>query len=196
LIHVKASAADGGKLRPSCWTDGMDEFGTQAGGISMNWPTLRPFGRKSDVALGGNDPFTAFRREMDRLFESFGRDLVWPGGESRGAAMAPSIDVSETEGELRIEADLPGVEEKDVDVSISDNVLTIKGEKKAEKEEKKKDFHLVERSYGSFSRSLTLPFAADPSKAKATFKNGVLSISLPKPPEVKAKAKKIAIGSR
>jgi HSP20 family protein len=75
-------------------------------------------------------------------------------------------------------------------------VLTIKGEKKAEKEEKKKDFHLVERSYGSFARSLTLPFAADPSKAKATFKNGVLSISLPKPPEVKTKAKKIAIGSR
>jgi HSP20 family protein len=161
----------------------------------MNWPSIRPSGRKSDVALGDNDPFTAFRREMDRLFESFGRDLAWPGG-SRGAGMAPSIDVSETESEIRIEADLPGVEEKDVDVTVSDNVLTIKGEKKAEKEEKKKDFHLVERSYGSFSRSLTLPFAADPSKAKATFKNGVLSISLPKPPELTAKAKKIAIGSR
>jgi HSP20 family protein len=173
----------------------MDEFGMQAGGISMNWPTLRPFGRKSDVALGDNDPFTAFRREMDRLFESFGRDLAWPGGE-RGAAMAPSIDVSETDSELKIEADLPGVEEKDVDVVISDNVLTIKGEKKAEKEEKKKDFHLVERSYGSFSRSLTLPFAADPNQANATFKNGVLSISLPKPPEIKAKAKKIAISAR
>ena len=75
---------------------------------------------------------------------------------------------------------------------ISDNILTIKGEKKAEKEEKKKDFHLVERSYGSFARSLTLPFAADPSKAKATFKNGVLSISLPEPPE-KAKGKKIPV---
>lgn len=162
----------------------------------MSWPTIRPFGRKSDVALSDHDPFTAFRREMDRLFESFGRDLGWPGGDDRTTATAPSIDVSETEGELRIEADLPGVEEKDVDVTVSDNVLTIKGEKKAEKEEKNKDFHLVERSYGSFSRSLTLPFAADPSKAKATFKNGVLSISLPKPPEVKAKAKKIAIGSR
>jgi HSP20 family protein len=151
------------------------------GGIAMYWPTLRPFGRKSDV---------------DRLFESFGRDLGWPGSDVRSAAAAPSIDVSETDSELRIDADLPGVEEKDVDVAISDNVLTIKGEKKAEKEEKKKDFHLVERSYGSFSRSLTLPFAADPSKAKATFKNGVLSISLPKPPEVKAKARKIAISSQ
>jgi HSP20 family protein len=174
----------------------MDDFGTQAGGISMDRPTLRPFGRKSDVALGENDWFTAFRRELDRLFESFGRDLAWPGGESRSAALAPSIDVSETESELRIEADLPGVEEKDVDVTVSDNVLTIKGEKKAEREEKKKDFHLVERSYGSFSRSLPLPFAVDSDQAKATFKNGVLSISLPKPPEMQAKAKKIVISAQ
>ena len=78
---------------------------------------------------------------------------------------------------------------------MTDNVLTIKGEKKAEKEEKKKDYHMVERSYGSFSRSLTLPFAADPSKAKASFKNGVLSITMPKPPEIAAKAKKIAINA-
>ena len=161
----------------------------------MYWPALRPFSRRSDVAPGESDPITAFRREMDRLFESFGRDLGWPGSENRATAMAPSIDVSETDNELRIDADLPGVEEKDVDVTISGNLLTIRGEKKAEKEEKK-DFHLVERSYGSFSRSLTLPFAADPGKAKATFKNGVLSISVPKPPEVKAKAKKIAISSQ
>jgi HSP20 family protein len=160
------------------------------------WPTLRSLGRKSDVAVSDNDPFAAFRREMERLFDSFGRDIGWPTGEGRTSAMAPSIDVIETDSELRIDADLPGVEGKDVDVAISDNVLTIKGEKKAEKEEKKKDFHLVERSYGSFSRSLTLPFAADPAQAKATFKNGVLSITLPKPPEVKAKAKKIAISSK
>jgi HSP20 family protein len=83
-----------------------------------------------------------------------------------------------------------------VDVVISDNVLTMKGEKKAQREEKKKDFHLVERSYGAFSRSLTLPFAVDPDKAKATFKNGVLSISLPKPPQVKTKAKKIAVSAK
>jgi HSP20 family protein len=160
----------------------------------MYWPTLRPFGRKSDIARGGGDPFNAFRREMDRLFESFGREVGWPA-PGTGAAMAPSIDVSETESELKIEADLPGVDQKDVDVVISDNILTIKGEKKSEKEEKKKDFHLVERSYGSFSRSLALPFAVDPSQAKATFKNGVLSITLPKPAEVQAKAKKIAINA-
>jgi HSP20 family protein len=162
----------------------------------MYWPMLRPFGRRSDVAVGDNDPFTSLRREMDRLFDSFGRDVGWPAQGSRAAAMTPSVDVSESEGELKIDVDLPGVEEKDVDVAISDNVLTIKGEKKAEREEKKKDFHLVERSYGSFSRSLTLPFAVDPDQAKATFKNGVLSISLPKPPEVQAKAKKIAISAQ
>ena len=162
----------------------------------MHWPTLRPFGRKSDVTVPEGDPFTALRREMDRLFESFGREVGWPMAESRSAAMGPSIDVSETETEIKIDADLPGVDEKDVDVVITDNVLTIKGEKKSEKEEKKKDFHLVERSYGSFSRSLTLPFAVDADKAKATFKNGVLSISLPKPPEIKEKAKKIAISAK
>jgi HSP20 family protein len=162
----------------------------------MYWPTLRPFGRRSDVTVPGDDPFAALRQEMDRLFESFGREVGWPAAERRSTAMAPSIDVSQTESEIKIDADLPGVEEKDVDVTITDNVLTIKGEKRAEKEEKKKDFHLVERSYGSFSRSLTLPFAVDPNKAKATFKNGVLSISLPKPPEVKAKAKKIAISAK
>ena len=73
-------------------------------------------------------------------------------------------------------------------------MLTIKGEKKQEKEEKKKDYHLTERSYGSFSRSMTLPFEADPGKIKAAFKDGVLKITLPKPPEIKAKVKKIAIG--
>ena len=159
----------------------------------MYWPTLRPFSRKSEVAVGG-DPFTAMRREMDRVFESFGRELGW-GSDMPSAAMAPSIDVSETDNEIRIDAELPGVDEKDVEVVVTDNVLTIKGEKKAEKEEKKQDYHLVERSYGSFSRSLTLPFAADPAKAKANFKNGVLSITMPKPAEIAAKAKKIAIGT-
>jgi HSP20 family protein len=161
----------------------------------MYWPPLRPFGRKFDVAVGDSDPLIAFRREMERLFDSFGRDLGWLGSDIGSAAMTPSIDVSETDAELRIDVDLPGVEEKDVDVAIADNVLTIKGEKKAEKEEQRKDFHLVERSYGSFARSLPLPFAADPGKAKATFKNGVLSISLSKPPQLEAKATKIAISS-
>jgi HSP20 family protein len=162
----------------------------------MYWPTLRPSGRKSDMAVGGGDPFTALRREMDRVFENFGREFGWPSTEAQPGVMAPSIDVSETETELKIEAELPGVDEKDVEVVVSDNMLTIKGEKKSETEEKKKDYHLIERSYGSFTRSLTLPFAVQPDQAKATFKKGVLTITLPKPPEVKAKARKIAISSK
>lgn len=162
----------------------------------MNWPTLYPFGRR-DLKLGGDDdPFTSMRREMDRLLEGFGRELGWPREGAAGARMAPSVDVSETETELRIEAELPGVDQKDVEIVVTDNTLTIKGEKKAQKEEKKKDYHVVERSYGSFARSLTLPFSPDPSKAKADFSKGVLTVTLPKPPELEAKAKKIAIGAK
>ena len=161
----------------------------------MYWPMLRPSGRKSEMAVGSGDPFTALRREMDRVFESFGRELGWPSTETSAGVMAPSLDVSETDTELKIEAELPGVDEKDIEVVVSDNVLTIKGEKKSEAEQKKKDYHLIERSYGSFTRSLTLPFAAQPEQAKATFRKGVLTITLPKPPEATAKARKIAISA-
>ena len=160
----------------------------------MHWPTLRPFSRRSELATRGDDPFTALRREMDRVFEGFGRELGWSSGDLPVGAMAPSIDVTETDNELKIEAELPGVDEKDVDVTVTDNILTIRGEKKAEKEEKKKDYHLVERSYGSYARSITLPFAAEPDKAQASFAKGVLTVTVPKPPEVKAKEKKIQIG--
>jgi HSP20 family protein len=136
------------------------------------------------------EPFGSLRRDMDRLFEDFSRDLGWEAP----LRMAPRVDVSETESEIKIEAELPGVDEKDVEVVVSDGRLTIKGEKKQEKEEKKKDYHMVERSYGSFARSITLPFEADPDKVRATFVKGVLNVTVPKPPEVKAKEKKIAIG--
>jgi HSP20 family protein len=159
----------------------------------MSWPALRPFARgKTDAATADDDPFSALRREMDRLVDSFGREFGWPAG-GQPSAMAPSIDVSETDSEIKIEAELPGVDQEDVEIVVADNLLTIKGEKKTEKEEKKKDYRLVERSYGGFARSITLPFAAEPDKANATFRNGVLTITLPKPPEMKAKAKKIAI---
>jgi HSP20 family protein len=159
----------------------------------MYWPTLRPSARgRTEVAGGDGDPFSAFRREMDRLVDSFGRDFGGPPS-GRAGTMMPSIDISETDAELKVEAELPGVDQNDVEVVVSDNLLTIKGEKKAEKEEKKKDYHLVERSYGGFARQITLPFAAEPDKAKASFKNGILTVTLPKPPEMKAKARKIAI---
>ena len=140
------------------------------------------------------EPFGSLQRDMERLFEDFSRDFGWGPPAAAGAGMAPRVDVSETDSEIKIEAELPGVDEKDVEVVLSNGRLTIKGEKKQEKEEKKKDYHMVERSYGSFARSIALPFQADPDKVKATFAKGVLNVTVPKPPEVKAKEKKIAIG--
>jgi HSP20 family protein len=131
---------------------------------------------------------------MERVFEDFSRDFGWGPQALAGVGMAPRVDVSATDTEIKIEAELPGVDEKDVEVVLSDGRLTIKGEKKQEKEEKKKDYHMVERSYGSFARSIALPFEADPAKVKATFAKGVLTVTVPKPPEVKAKEKKITIG--
>ncbi len=153
--------------------------------------------RGRDQGLPSRDvfePFGSLRRDMERLFENFSRDLGWGGPAAGGAGEVPRIDVSETDSELRIEAELPGVDEKDLEIVLSDGRLTIKGEKKQEKEEKRKDYHLVERSYGSFARSIGLPFAAEPDKVKASFAKGVLTVTVPKPAEVKAKEKKIPIG--
>jgi HSP20 family protein len=163
----------------------------------MALPSLWRSGRDKGELLSGRElwePFTSLRRDMDRLFEDFSRDFGWGPPAAAGTGKAPRVDVSETDAEIRIEAELPGVDEKDVEVVLSNGHLTIKGEKKQEKEEKKKDYHLVERSYGSFARTIGLPFQADPGQVKASFAKGVLTVTVPKPPEVKAKEKKIPIG--
>jgi HSP20 family protein len=163
----------------------------------MALPSLWRSGRGRGELLSGREvwePFSSLRRDMERVFEDFSRDLGWGFPAAAGAADAPRIDVSESDTELKIEAELPGVEEKDLEIVLSDGRLTIKGEKKQEKEEKKKDYHLVERSYGSFARSIGLPFAADPDKVTASFAKGVLTVTVPKPAEIKAKEKKIPIG--
>jgi HSP20 family protein len=141
------------------------------------------------------EPFGSLRRDMERVFEDFSREFGWAPPAVTGMGMAPRLDVSETETEVRVEAELPGVDEKDIEVTLSNGRLLITGEKKQEKEEKKKDYHLVERSYGSFARSIGLPFAADPEQVKASFAKGVLTVTVPKPPEVKAKEKKIAVSA-
>lgn len=145
-------------------------------------------------ANAGRDPFHSLHYEMNRLFEGFGSSL--PATWTDGGLMAPTIDVSETDGELTVTAELPGVAEEDVDLSLEDNVLTIKGEKRAEekKEDEEKKYRLVERSYGSFQRSIPLSFKADPDSVKASFENGVLKIAVPKPPEAAQKASRIPIG--
>jgi HSP20 family protein len=126
------------------------------------------------------DPFfRGFRTQLDTLFEDW-------FGRSMGGTLAPRVDVSETAKEMTLKVELPGVEEKDIDVSLSGNQLTIKGEKKAEQEEKKdtddgRVFHRVERSFGAFQRTMTVPFEVAPDKVSAEFKDGVLTITLPKP---------------
>jgi len=141
-----------------------------------------------------SDPFTQLQHEVDRLFSEFSRGVPamrWPfAGDG---ALSPTIDVSETDKALEVTAELPGVEEKDIDVTLSDGLLTIKAEKKAEKETKEKTYHLVERSYGAFRRTLSVPFDADPNKVEAQFEKGVLKVTLPKPPEVAKKARSIKI---
>jgi HSP20 family protein len=124
------------------------------------------------------DPFdelTTLRNRMDRLWSR-----VTAEGETALADWAPTSDVIETRDEVVIKAELPGVDEKDVDVEIEAGVLTIKGERKAEKETEEKGYRRVERAYGSFLRSFTLPPSVQPEKVAATFTNGLLEVHLPK----------------
>ena len=163
----------------------------------MALPSLWRSRRAGSELLPGREiwePFGWLRRDMDRVFEDFWRDFGWGPAAQPGMAVSPRIDISETDTELRIEVELPGIDEKDVEVVLGHGRLTIKGEKKQQKEEKKKDYHMVERSYGSFARSIGLPFEADPNQVEAAFAKGVLTVTVPKPPEVKAKEKKIPVG--
>jgi HSP20 family protein len=130
--------------------------------------------------------FSIFKDEMNKLFDNF----LEKGGSSR-ANWLPLMDISETNENLIIKAEVPGVESKDIDISITGNTLTIKGEKKSEKEEKNKNYHFVERKYGAFSRSVTLPVSVKTDQIKAEYKNGILEISLPK--IEKSQVKKIPV---
>lgn len=130
-----------------------------------------------------------FKQEMDRLFDRF-FEPWWAREEDLPAmgSWAPSLDVSETADALMVKVDVPGMESKDIQVSLQEHLLTIKGEKKQEKEEKGEEFHRVERSCGAFTRAVRLPATVDASKVTAAFKNGVLTITLPKTPAAKGTA--------
>jgi HSP20 family protein len=123
------------------------------------------------------------KQEMDRLFDRV-FETKWDEFSALGE-WAPSMDISETKDSLVAKVEVPGMEEKDIQVALQENLLTIKGEKKHEKEEKDEHFHRVERSYGAFTRSVRLPVAVDASKVTATFKNGLLTVTLPKTPAAK-----------
>lgn len=146
------------------------------------------------LPLGGEHPFAALHRELDRLFEDFfvGRDW-WPPAPLGGRVFSPSVDVRESDKEVRVSAELPGLDEKDLEVELSDEGLTIRGEKKHEQEDRGEGYYKAERSYGAFEWFIDLPCAVDGEKAAAEFKNGVLTVALPKLAEEAGSRKKIEI---
>ena len=133
---------------------------------------------------GGMDPFMSLHREMNRMFDDVFRNLGVPAAMGRqeqgGGMLSPSIDVSETDKEIKICAELPGVTEKDVEVTLDGDVLTIRAEKRQERKADEESWHVVERSYGTFQRSLRLPFEIRPDQIQASFDKGLLNITLPK----------------
>ena len=153
------------------------------GGITMSlirWNPLHELDRwPSD--------FFGVQRDINRLFDNFFRSSVGSEETMATSVHAPSVDIAEQENEFVVKVELPGVEKEDVKISLESNILTIKGEKKQEKEEKNKNFHRLERSYGSFQRSFTLPSSVKSEKIDAVFTNGILNITLPKIEEAKPK---------
>ncbi|MCF4167084.1 Hsp20/alpha crystallin family protein [Zavarzinia compransoris] len=139
----------------------------------MKLRTLMTPGGRAPAAHNDN-PFTALRQEIDRLFHDATTGL------GLGDAM-PHMDVVETDANITVTAELPGMEEKDVEVTLADNVLTIRGEKKVEREEKGETRHVVERTTGTFARTIEMPAGMDPAAVKATMDKGVLTVVMPKP---------------
>ena len=151
--------------------------------MRSHWLVPRRSARRVLPTLGGGWALGGLHSELDRLYDEaqrgFGGDPApWAWGE-----FAPRVDISETDEEFRVTAELPGLEEKDFEVSLEGDVLTIKGEKKVAHEEKREGYTHVETSSGSFQRAFRLPLEVDPDAVKAEFKNGVLTVTLPKPEE-------------
>lgn len=147
----------------------------------------------SPLSRTGMDPFVSLRREMDRLFDDAFRGMA-PQAEG-GATMSPSLDIAEAEGEIRICAELPGIGQDDVEIDLTDDLLTISGHKRIERDDRRENYHVVERSHGRFSRSIRLPFRVDPDQVRADFENGVLTLTIPKPAD-QQRSRRIPVNAR
>ncbi|MGA7329132.1 MAG: Hsp20/alpha crystallin family protein [Rhodomicrobium sp.] len=155
-------------------------------------------GQGGRVPARYSDQFQTFRNEMDRLFDSFLGMPAMTGFRRALPSMegvTPALDVKETDKEIVVKAELPGIDEKDVNLTVHNGILTLRGEKRSEKNEERENYHIMERSYGSFQRSIRLPDSVDEDKAQAKFDKGVLTITLPKKPEMVKSQKKIEIKS-
>jgi len=136
-------------------------------------------------------PLYGIQRDINRIFDDFFKEFnIGFYEENR---FAPKIDMTETEKEIVVRAEIPGVNEKEIDISLTQDMLTIKGEKKLEKEEKNENYYHLERSYGKFQRSVHLPVRVNENQVKAEYKNGILKIVLPKSGETKPNTKKIEV---
>jgi HSP20 family protein len=163
----------------------------------MQMRDLVPWGNNkgSEIAKREEDnPFFSLQRDVNRIFEEFWKRFDQPfGAIGRWDSGGPRTDVAETDSALEVSVELPGLEREEVDVSLTDSALTIKGEKKRERKESEKGYHMSERSYGSFYRSIPLPSGVDTDKASADFKNGVLTVTLPKTREALSDVRKIEV---
>jgi HSP20 family protein len=154
-------------------------------------------GHRDVPARQAESPFMALQEEMNRLFDRFWHGV--PAEVTEGAwpwtagAFAPRVDVSETDNDIRVTAELPGMDDKDLEVTITRDSLTIRGEKKAESETKKEGYFHAERHFGSFQRTIPLPREVVTDKAEATFKKGVLTVVLPKTEQVKTETRKVPV---
>lgn len=158
--------------------------------------TPEPVQRRVASAPRPLGPFEILHQEIDRVFDGFNTWPAvfrepWPAAFERG--FSPSMEVTETDDAIEVATELPGMDEKDVEISVADGKLTIRGEKKFEKDEKKKNYRLVERSYGSFERAVMLPPGVNASKIKARMDRGILKVEVPKPASAKAQSVKIAV---
>lgn len=140
-----------------------------------------------------SSPFNALRDEMNSLFEDFFRNFDLEPFAERSRMFTPLVDVSESEKEITVSAELPGLEEKDIDISITKDALTVKGEKKDEREEKNGGRYHAERFYGAFARTIPLPAEIDRDAVKATYEKGVLTIRLPKTAAIEKESKKVKV---
>lgn len=157
------------------------------------------WGRNREAAgvEGANDdnPVTHLQRNINRVFEDFWSRFERPASGTNGvvAGFGPSTDVTETDEAIEVAIELPGLSEKDVEVSVTEDVLTIRGEKRHEREDRRRGVYVSERSWGSFYRMVPLPPGVDSEKASADFKRGVLTVTLPKTPEAQSKIKRIEV---
>lgn len=164
----------------------------------MDIKKLIPLDKKKEPA-GRNweyeHPFVAVQREMNRLFDDFSRGFdSWPFA-GRSGIFSPSMNVAETDSAVKVTVELPGLDDNDIEVSVTRDALTIRGEKKEEKAEDTKRYSLLERTYGSFSRTIPLPCEVDTDKIGASFRRGVLTVSLPKSGQVLKETRKIPVST-